>query len=625
MKNQIIVGMSGHIDHGKTSVVKSLTDIDTDILSQEKERGMTIDIGFAHLSDDITIVDVPGHEKFIKNMVTGVTFVDFAILVIAADDGVMPQTKEHFEILKILNVNKGVIVINKVDLVSDDWLDLVKSDIQDLVEGSFLEKQPIFEVSALKNIGISELKKFLLNKSYLEIKHKRNKRGLFRMYVDRVFSQSGFGTVVTGTVLSGSVKIKDSINVLPVNKIARLRSAETHYNKVEVVKIGDRAALNLHGVEKQDVSRGSHLSNIEAFGEIRKFIASIKVLNNVVLKQNQRLRFHIGASEVIGRISICDKKTVSSKENGICLIKLEKSVVTSFNDQFLVRAYSPMKTVGGGNVQDINCIGKWKDIRQYAKRLVDNQTIEDKISFIVESQELFPFCKHEIMVRFGMSFDKIIKYLDVKGNYRIVGFSNDKWIVTNNQINTFFEKILKEINTLHIESPYRSGFLKKELYQRIKSNEGFFDFCIHELVKESKIEQKKELIALLGFKVKLSDDESTVQDKIIDLLDKQGFCSQNYIEIANNLKISSDKVKTLIMVAEKDQRIIRINEELLFTSDNFDRLVKSVKLHFLKNDKLSISDFKNIAKTSRKYAVPLLEYFDKKKITYRLENCRKLV
>ena len=226
--------------------------------------------------------------------------------------------------------------------------------------------------------------------------------------------------------------------------------------------------------------------------------------------------------------------------------------------------------------------------------------------------------------RFGISFEKIIEYLELKQDYKIIDYLSDKWIVTENQLDTFLNKVLKTIEDFHIENPYRSGLVKKELCQKIKSNDIFLDFCIEELIKNSKINQNKELITLRDFKVNLSEDERMIQEKVIKILDQQGFCSQNYIEIANSLNISPDKLKLLINIAEKDQKIIRINEDLLFTSGNFNNLVQEIKDYFLKNNKLTISDFKNIAKTSRKYAVPLLEYFDKQKITYREDNYRKL-
>ena len=627
MKSQFVIGMAGHIDHGKTSIVKLLTGQDTDVLKQEKDRGMTIDIGFAHLSDSITVVDVPGHEKFIKNMVTGISYIDLAILVVAADDGVMPQTIEHFEILKILNVKKGIVVINKIDLVDDEWIDLVESDIKNLIKNSFLDNQPIFKVSTVSNIGVDEVKSSLINFSELNNDSVKNNRGLFRMYVDRAFSQQGFGTVVTGTVISGEVAVGESLHALPISKSVRLRSAQSHHINVEKVKIGDRAALNLNGLEKQQIERGSHLSSLEAFESISTFLANISVLDSegLELKQNQRLRFHIGTSEVIGRISICDKNKLNRGEAGICLIKLEEAIVLSFQDKFLIRTYSPMKTIGGGVVEDINCIGKWKEIKEYANQFNDKLDIVNKMNFIIENQFGHPFKIQDIQSRFGMSFDKIIEYLSVDKQYEIIDYLSEKWILTNKQLKCFLDTIIDSIKDFHDRNPYRSGVLKKELNQKIGADDLFFDYCIKLLLDRKKINRDKESISLIDFKINLSVEEIKIQEEVIKILDEQGFASQNYMQIAEKLKLSSDRLKLLINIAEQDRKIIRINEELLFTSKNFDALINDVKGYFSTNKKLSVGDFKDLAKTSRKYAVPLLEYLDKKNITYREDNYRRLV
>ena len=627
MKSQFVIGMAGHIDHGKTSIVKLLTGQDTDVLKQEKDRGMTIDIGFAHLSDSITVVDVPGHEKFIKNMVTGISYIDLAILVVAADDGVMPQTIEHFEILKILNVKKGIVVINKIDLVDDEWIDLVESDIKNLIKNSFLDNQPIFKVSTVSSIGMDEVKSSLINFSKINNDSVKNNRGLFRMYVDRAFSQQGFGTVVTGTVISGEVAVGESLHALPISKSVRLRSAQSHHINVEKVKIGDRAALNLNGVEKQQIERGSHLSNLEAFESISTFLANISVLDSegLELKQNQRLRFHIGTSEVIGRISICDKNKLNRGEAGICLIKLEEAIVLSFQDKFLIRTYSPMKTIGGGVVEDINCIGKWKEIKEYANQFNDKLDIVNKMNFIIENQFGHPFKIQDIQSRFGMSFDKIIECLSVDKKYEIIDYLSEKWILTNKQLKCFLDTIIDSIKDFHDRNPYRSGVLKKELNQKIGADDLFFDYCIKLLLDRKKINRDKESISLIDFKINLSVEEIKIQEEVIKILDEQGFASQNYMQIAEKLKLSSDRLKLLINIAEQDRKIIRINEELLFTSKNFDALINDVKGYFSTNKKLSVGDFKDLAKTSRKYAVPLLEYLDKKNITYREDNYRRLV
>lgn len=627
MNQQIIIGLSGHIDHGKTSIVKALTGKNTDTLKQEIDRGMTIDIGFAHLSDKITIIDVPGHEKFIKNMVVGVSSIDLAILVIAADDGIMPQTKEHFEILKILNVDRGIVVINKIDLVDQDWLDLVELEIKELVKNSFLENQPVYKISAFNNIGIDELKEYILNISITKSPSIKNDRGLFRMYADRSFSQQGFGTVVTGTVLSGQINTGDKISILPINKTARLRSAQSHYNNIDFLNTGDRGALNLHGISVDEVKRGSHLSNYDYFKSVNKFIAKISILEDsgIKLKQNQRLRFHIGTAEVIGRISICNDAKNQLGSSIICLIKLEHDVVVAFQDQFVVRTYSPMKVVGGGTVEDIECIGKWSQIKEYALKLSYNQSIEDKINFIIENQAGNPITCDDICNRLSMSMSRIIEYLDINKKYVIINYFNEKWVVGKTQLNNVFEKIVFEIEVFHKENPYRLGIVKKELQQKTKINESFLNFCINQLVEDFKLAQKEEVISLKDFKINLSDSEILMESKVVELLNQQGFCSQSYTELGQSLNISSDKIKFIISMSEKNQKIIRLNEDLLFTVKNFNKLVEDIKKYFQQNDKMTVSDFKNIANTSRKYAVPLLEYLDKKNITYRQENYRKLL
>ena len=300
--NQHIIGLSGHIDHGKTSIVKALTGINTDNLKEETKRGMTINIGFAFLNNQITMIDVPGHEKFIKNMVTGVNAIDYVLLVIAADDGIMPQTIEHFEILKLFNVVDGSIIINKVDIVEQEWLDLVEKDITKFVRGSFLENKKIHKVSAIKNIGLVELKDYLINYNY---NIHRKKSDVFRLFVDRVFTSKGFGSVITGTVLSGKIQIGDKLKILPQNKEIKVRGLQTHNESVQELKIGDRGAINIHSIDKISIEKGNHISEKGFFSTYESAIVSIKILNKVekVVKDNERLRIYCGTQEVMARIN----------------------------------------------------------------------------------------------------------------------------------------------------------------------------------------------------------------------------------------------------------------------------------------------------------------------------------
>ena len=353
---QFTIGLSGHIDHGKTSIVKSLTGQNTDNLKEEIKRGLTIDIGFAHLNKNISIIDVPGHEKFIKNMVSGVNAIDSAILVIAADDGIMPQTKEHFDILKILNINSGVIVINKIDLIDSEWLDLVINEVKIFIKDSFLEDAKIIKVSTVDNIGINKLKKEILNLfNNSKIKFDRE---VFRMFIDRVFIKKGFGTVVTGTVLSGVVNDNSKVNLLPNDELVTIRSLQTHNTKVSKVEIGSRTAINMQNIEKNKIFRGSHLGEKDYFHLVNNAIVKIKIIKDI--KHNQRIRIHLGTQEVIARILFSDKKV-----NDVALLKFEKKIICSFNDRFIIRSFSPMTTIGGGRIFDINIEGKWTDKKNY--------------------------------------------------------------------------------------------------------------------------------------------------------------------------------------------------------------------------------------------------------------------
>ena len=360
--NQVIIGLSGHIDHGKTSLIKSLTGVNTDKIKEEIQRGMTIDIGFAFLNENITIIDVPGHEKFLKNMMTGVSSIDIALLVIAADDGVMPQTKEHLDILNLLGIKNGCIVINKIDLVDNEWLDLVKTDITDLVKNSFLENAPILNVSALNNLNIEDLKNELIKISH-SLPSKQDS-GVFRMHIDRVFIKKGFGTVVTGTVLSGTLLVGQDIEIMPGYIRARVRNIQSHENSVDKVTLGDRAAINLQSIDKKNITRGSQIVAKEFFIQTNQIAALIELLPNGknILKHNQRIRIHIGTQEVIARVFFIKQKSIIPKKKYIALIKLESPITATMNDRFIIRTFSPMLTIGGGVVIDNELIGRWKEI-----------------------------------------------------------------------------------------------------------------------------------------------------------------------------------------------------------------------------------------------------------------------
>ena len=339
MNRQYVIGLSGHIDHGKTALVKALTGVNTDKLDQEISRGMTIDIGFAFLTDNITMIDVPGHEKFVKNMMAGVSGIDVAVLVVAADDGVMPQTREHFEILQLLNISTGIIVINKIDIADEEWLELVEMDINELVDGSFMENAPIHRVSAINNTGIETLKNNLI--SICTTAPEKQDNGIFRMSVDRAFSIKGFGTVVTGTVSSGSLKVGETVEVLPCEETSKIRGLQSHSHQVSEVFIGDRAAINLQSIDVKNISRGSVITTPNCLKETNRIAVHFHLLNSAKkpLLQNQRVRVHLGTQEVMARVALINTRSLEPNSSAPMMLRLETPLIAGRGDKFIIQNY----------------------------------------------------------------------------------------------------------------------------------------------------------------------------------------------------------------------------------------------------------------------------------------------
>jgi len=610
---QFTIGLSGHIDHGKTSIVKSLTGQNTDNLKDEIKRGLTIDIGFAHLDENISIIDVPGHEKFIKNMVSGVNAIDSAILVIAADDGIMPQTREHFDILKILSINSGVIVINKIDLVDSEWLDLVINEVKSFIKNSFLENAKIIKVSTVDNIGINRLKEEILNLSNnTKIKFDRE---VFRMFIDRVFIKKGFGTVVTGTVLSGVVDDNSKINLLPSNQLVTVRSMQSHNSKVSKVEIGSRTAINIQNIDKRKVFRGSHLGDTGYFHLVNNAIAKIEIVKDI--KHNQRIRIHIGTQEVIARIFFADKKV-----NNVALLKFEKKIICSFSDRFIIRNFSPMITIGGGKIFDINIDGKWTDKSDYIKNFLFKEKDYEIIREIINYRGKNIFDQETLSYHLGFSKDILKKNLSKLSDIHFYG-NTKPWIITTSQLNNFNEKIIKTINSFHKNNPYLNGIILEQLNQTVLLPDIFLKKILNDLCNNGNLKFKDDLYLLHDFKIKLEKEDQLLKKKLFNIIDEEKFQTSDFSSLLIKLNISEKKLKNLLNIEKNNNNFLVINGSLFFSKKNYFNLLITIEKYFNLKKTMSVSDFKNLANTSRKYAVPLLEYLDKEKITYRDGNERK--
>ena len=610
---QFTIGLSGHIDHGKTSIVKSLTGQNTDNLKDEIKRGLTIDIGFAHLNKNISIIDVPGHEKFIKNMVSGVNSIDSAILVIAADDGIMPQTKEHFDILKILNINSGVVVINKIDLVDSEWLDLIFNEIKTFLKDSFLENAKIIKVSTIDDIGINELKEEIINLSN-STKEKFN-REVFRMFIDRVFIKKGFGTVVTGTVISGEIDDNSKVNLLPKNDIVTIRSIQTHNTKVSKVRIGSRTAINMQNIDKNIVFRGSHLGEKDYFHLVDNAIVEIKILKDI--KHNQRIRIHLGTQEVIARIVFADKKV-----NNIAFLKFEKKIICSFKDRFIIRNFSPMLTIGGGRIYDINVEGKWTDIKNYINNFLLTKEDCEIIKKIINYRNKNIFDQDTLSKHIGLSKNLLKKNLNKLNDIHFYGNDNP-WIITTNQLNNFNKKIIRTISSFHKKNPFLNGIIFEQLNQIVLLPDVFLKQLLNDLCKNKFLKIKDDLYSEYDFEIKLEKEDQLLKKKLFNIIDKERFQTSDFSSLLIKLNINEKKLKNLLNIEKNNNNFLIINGSLFFSKKNYFDLLETVEKYFSLNKTMSVADFKSLINTSRKYAVPLLEYLDKEKITYRDGNERK--
>ena len=621
---QTVIGLSGHIDHGKTALVKALTGVNTDSLTEEQKRGMTIDIGFAFLDENITLIDVPGHEKFVKNMMAGVSAVDVALLVVAADDGVMPQTREHFEILNLLDIPLGIVAINKIDLADKDWLELVELDIGELLQGSFMEDAPILKVSAETGDGVDQLKTTLLDLCK-KVPDKQD-RGIFRLHVDRVFSMKGYGTVVTGTVNSGSLKIGDTVELLPGSVKSKVRGLQSHGEEVHQVGTGDRAAINLQGVEIKQIERGSQIAEIGYLQSLNQMGVTLLLLDSAQkpITQNQRIRIHLGTQEVMARVALTDGKTLQPGDDCPALLRLEQPMVAARGDKFIIRSFSPVITIGGGEVMEVLIEEKWKIVKEKLQNLYESPK-SDQLIHLVQEEGAKPITPEKLQYRIGISKEQINAIVEEKEDLFWLTHKQGKWLLTQNQWNELKNSIHNFLKKYHAKNPLNAGAQKEEIRQHLSCENSILEALLESMLDDKSISQKGELFLNPNFSITLSSEDDSLQNSILNQLDQEGFTSSTLAQLSLKTGNSKEKLMQVLNVAEQQGKLLRIDGKLMFTQKNFIILREKVNQFFSNHPEMSVSEFKELAHTSRKYAVPLLEYFDKKKITYREGNIRKLV
>ena len=614
--SQVVIGTAGHIDHGKTALVKALTGTNTDRLAEEQARGMTIDLGFAFLTENITIIDVPGHEKFIRNMVSGVSTIQIGLFVIAADDGVMPQTVEHLQILSLLQIPQGVIALTKTDLADEEWTDLVEEDIRRLCKGTFLENAPIVRTSTANGRGIEELRKILLEQA--EKVHEKNDRGFFRLQIDRSFIKTGFGTVVTGTVISGELKKGDEIQILPAEKIGRVRGLQSHEKLVESVKLGDRAAVNIAGLDKKDLWRGAELVSNGWLKPTLQIAAHISIVNKTkwIIKSKQRVRIHIGTQELLGRVFLI-KKSLKEGESGNALIRFELPAVIAMDDRFVIRSYSPLNTIGGGIVLDTNPVGTVKSQKLWTEDLAiepEKRYLQFINREINNPNTLDEWCK--IFHTSNQTLKSIIiknKLLTTKGKPLIYSSENLE------ESKVIIIKILEEF---YKNNPYQKSMKGEELKEKSNFNSNWFEFVLSDLISKEEVKQIQAGYALANYDIELYGKDQQKAEIIEKLIGSFDYEPITINLLAEESELPTKKVLELLHVLKGQEKVIDIAEGMWAGRLQIEEMKKKLKQYFAKSDKLSVVQFKDITGLTRKSVIPLLEYFDRKKITMRDGNER---
>jgi selenocysteine-specific elongation factor len=633
----VIVGTAGHIDHGKTALVKALTGIDADRLEEEKRRGITIDIGFAHLElpapDGSRIrlgfVDVPGHERFVRNMLAGVGGIDLVLLVIAADEGIKPQTREHFDICRLLAIPRGITVLTKSDAVDAETLEVVRMEVEDYVRGSFLDttlepgKSPIEGVSSLTGAGLDELKGALARVAF-EVAAK-NSAALARLPIDRVFSMKGFGTVVTGTLVAGTIRKEEELEVFPAGKRVRVRGVQVHGSPAEAAVAGQRTALNLAGLSTDDLARGMALATADTFRSTSRVDTLLSLLPSAKpLKDGARVHFHAYTAETIAEVRLYRAKEHGTKQikagdEAYAQLRFAEPILHLPGDRFIVRQFSPVVTIGGGVVLD-------------ASPPTRRQRAEDAIAFLKIMRDGSPA---QILAARVARRDAIgLRLDDVAGEMNIRREEAAKLLATAevvwcNQVlvapAAFAETkahVLRALKKFHDANPLVAGMSKEELRDQVNLGPEVFYSVLEKLADEKKLEVASELVHLAGRGVVMKEEEAESKKIIEQAFVSAGLKVPSLKEVLAGLKVDKIRAQKIVTLLLRDKVLITISEELVFHRNALMDLRHKIAALKTTTPKIDVARFKDMTGVSRKYAIPLLEYLDRERVTRRVGDER---
>lgn len=616
MKN-IIAGTAGHIDHGKTALVRALTGTDTDRLKEEKQRGISIDLGFAHLklSDSLSLafIDVPGHERFIKNMLAGVGGIDFVLFVIAADESIKPQTREHFDICLLLGIRKGIVVLTKADLVDPDLLELVRLEVDEFVRGSFLEGAPVVAVSSTTGTGLDELRAEI-GKLAASIAEKDASR-YFRLPVDRAFTMRGFGAVVTGTLISGSVHLEQEVELFPSGRRVRVRGIQVHGQSVDRATAGQRTALNLAGVDVAELARGMTLAETGRFRAITQIDCSFHLLPAAKpLKHRAPVHFHAGTAEVEAEVRrLKGTEPLAPGTRDYVRLLLSEPLVLAPGDRFIVRMFSPVVTIGGGVVLDIAA-----PKRGSAERLqiLEKGAAPEKIALIARESR-YGAGMAELVARTALLESEVEKAAATP--QLIVLRAPQFWVLDAEWAAKQLEQLHEQLKQFHRRNPLLAGASKEELRSKLMSAAP--SWLIDALLARSKtLAVQGETVRLASHKIAFKQDEEQAAEKIENAFRSAGLAVPSLQEVLGRSGVEAARARTLLQLLLKERRLVRVSDELVFHAS----AVQSLRelLVQKKGQRFAVPEFKDWTGISRKYAIPLLEFLDRERVTRREGDSR---
>ena len=625
MKN-IIVGTAGHIDHGKTTLIKALTGRNTDRWEEEQRRGITIDLGFTYFDlkngDRVGIIDVPGHEKFINNMVAGVVGMDLVLLVVAADEGIMPQTREHMDILGLLGIKKSILVINKCDLVDEEWLELVEEEIQEELEGTFLEGAPVVKVSAATGQGLDELTDTIQQLMSDEVVAK-DTQTIPRLPIDRAFTLSGFGTIITGTLISGTITREDVLEMYPIGKECKIRNIQVHGQNKDKCYAGQRVAINLSNVKKKEIRRGCVLAPKNSMKNTDLLDVKLKVLEDSmrILTNHERLHLYTGTSEILCRAVLLDKEQIGPGEEGLVQLRLEEEIAVKRGDRFVVRFYSPMETIGGGIVLEPNPVRKKRFDAQAIEELKKKESgsLGDVMELQIKEHGDTMITLAELAKVMAHSVDELKEYLEEleeSGTIFVFPMKKDTYLWHRDSEFAVRQKIEETLQKYHSEHPYRYGMKKAEIHntflKKIKPN--IFDAYIERMTGENVYGRREEYLSLPGYEVPKDAMYLQTEKLIEDTFEKAGYDFVRFSEIDFG-KIPRQTAEDVVLMMIDEGKVIRINEEMFTMKHLMDEAKEKIQNHLKEENLITIAQVRDMFSTSRKSAKPILEYMDSIKVT----------